>query len=441
MARRRLTAEERKQHPFFSESIINLDVEEVKSELQRSILLAFLFGIIFIVALANFLLIDHSVSEYYGGTSSFLIVLSWIVVFLFYQIGIVSYLRKKLLSNQKTTTTFKIIHTMIEVSFPSLVCLYMVSEQNMLSFIDSPIMLMHFLLIILSVLHLDPRVSRFTGLFAGLQYAALTYYGYTYTTALAAYTPVIPQNGHYVRSLVIVLCGWAAAFVSGELIKRIKVAFENQQAKNELELLFGQHVSKEVSKALIEGKGVTQKLEATVMFLDIRNFTNFADSHTADEVVDYQNNFFGPVINIINQHQGVVMQILGDGIMACFGTPVPNMLHADMAFQASLKILKHTQEASDSGIIHPTHVGIGLHSGEMIAGNIGNEQRKQFSISGTPVIVASRIEQLNKKYHTEFLISEQVYQRITPGKTSIQFLGEELLKGIEKPAKIYSVNG
>jgi adenylate cyclase len=282
-------------------------------------------------------------------------------------------------------------------------------------------------------------VSRLTGILAGFQYAAITYYGFNYVTVAESYMPSTPENAHYVRSLVIVLCGWAAAFVSGELKKRIKTAFETQQAKNELELLFGQHVSKEVSKALIEGKGATKRLEATVMFLDIRNFTSFADSHSADEVVDYQNKFFGPIIDIINQHQGVVLQILCDGLMACFGTPVPNMLHADMAFQAGLKIIKHTRHDSEKGTIHPTSIGIGLHSGEMIAGNIGNEQRKQFSISGTPVIVASRIEQLNKKYQTEFLISDEVYQRITPGKTSIHFIGEEILKGIEKPAKIYQI--
>jgi len=440
LPRRRLNSEEVRNHPFFSDAIINMEVEEVKSELQRSILLAFLFGIIFIIALINFIFIDHSISEYYGGLSSFVIVIAWILAFLIYQISIVSYLKKKLLTGKKTSTTFKIIHTMIEVSFPTLLALYMISQLGMLSFIDSPILLMYFLLIILCVLHLDPRVSLFTGMLSALQYGALTYYGFNFITISAGYMPSAPENAHYVRSLIIVLCGWAAAFVSGQLKKRIKAAFDTQQAKNELELLFGQHVSKEVSKALIEEKGATKRLEASVMFLDIRNFTGFADSHSADEVVDYQNKFFGPVIDIINQHQGVVLQILGDGLMASFGTPVQNMLHADMAFQASLQILKHTQQASNKGHIHPTTIGIGLHSGEMIAGNIGNEHRKQFSISGTPVIMASRIEQLNKKYQTEFLISGEVHQRITPGKTPIHYLGEEILKGIEKPVKIYRVD-
>jgi adenylate cyclase len=175
------------------------------------------------------------------------------------------------------------------------------------------------------------------------------------------------------------------------------------------------------------------------MFLDIRNFTVFADTHSAEEVIDYQNKFLSPLMDIINQHQGVVFQILGDGLMACFGSPGENVLHADMAFQAGLNILKQVREASDRKLIPPTTVGIGLHSGMMVTGNIGNQNRSQFSISGTPVIVASRIEQLNKKYNSQFLISGQVYNQIAKGKMEISFLGQETLRGLGDPVDIYKV--
>ena len=176
------------------------------------------------------------------------------------------------------------------------------------------------------------------------------------------------------------------------------------------------------------------------MFVDIRNFTNFADTHSAEEVNEYQNKCLGPLIDIINLHQGVVFQILGDGLMACFGSPVENSLHADMAFQSGINILRHVDKASNDHLIPTTRIGIGLHSGLVVTGNIGNEQRKQFSISGTPVIVASRIEQLNKKYGTEFLISRQVYDQISPGKTHIELLGEEPLRGLEKPIEVFKVS-
>ena len=175
------------------------------------------------------------------------------------------------------------------------------------------------------------------------------------------------------------------------------------------------------------------------MFLDVRNFTAFADTHTAEEVIDYQNKLLSPLMDIINQHQGVVFQILGDGLMACFGSPGENVLHADMAFQASLEIITQVRKASEQKTIPPTVVGIGLHSGLMVTGNIGNENRRQFSISGTPVIVASRLEQLNKKYGTQLLISGQVYNQIAKGIKQISYLGEELLRGIGTPVEVYKV--
>jgi adenylate cyclase len=416
-----------------------MKVEEVKSEFQRSVLLVIIFLVILIVSSVNFFLITESIVRFYGGTSTFLTLVCFVIVFLVYQGLTLLYLRKKLKANQSTSTFYKIVHTMVELSFPSAILFYMMHEQKMLSFMDSPIALVYFLFVILSILHLDFKVNIFAGVFAAAQYVCLVYYGFNYVDFPSAYSTIAPENSYYIRAIIIMLSGLAAAFVSAELKSRIKSTFDFQEKKMELEVLFDRQVSKEVSKALIEEKGVTKRQEATVMFLDIRNFTAFADTHSAEEVIDYQNKFLSPLMDIINQHQGVVFQILGDGLMACFGSPGENVLHADMAFQAGLSILKQVREASDKKVIPPTLVGIGLHSGMMVTGNIGNQNRSQFSISGTPVIVASRIEQLNKKYNSQFLISGQVYDQIEKGKTEIFFLGQETLRGLADPVDIYKV--
>ncbi|MBA4053447.1 MAG: hypothetical protein C0490_01925 [Marivirga sp.] len=416
-----------------------LGQEEVKSEYLRSLLLAGIFFAILLIALLNYIVIERSLAEYYGGIQTFLKIITFILLFILYQLINIRFLRNKIRASQTIGIRYKVIHTTIEISFPSGIMLFIMYELQMLTFIDSPVVLTYFLLLILSVLHLDYRVNIFAGLFAAIQYACIIYYGFEYVVPATIYKTALPENSYYVRSVILALSGGAAAFVSAELKKRITSAFEFREAKNKVELIFGQQVSKEVSKALIEEAGLTKKLEATVMFLDIRNFTSFADSHSADEVIEYQNKFVSPVIDIINLHQGVVFQILGDGLMACFGAPVQNTLHADMAFQASINILKQVEKASNLKVIPPTKIGIGLHSGLVVTGNIGNEQRKQFSISGTPVIVASRIEQLNKKYNTEFLISGEVYKQIVPGKIVISHLGLEPIRGIEKGVEIYKI--
>ena len=424
---------------FFLEAISNLKLEEAKSEFQRTYLLIILFFLILLVSFSNFFLLRESIIDFYGGTSAFFTLISFVIVFLIYQVLVLQYLKAKLRLVSGTSTAYKFIQTMIELSFPTGIMFYMMHHLKMLSFLDSPVALIYFLFIILSILHMDFKVNIFAGFFAAAQYAFLVYYGYNHVDHSEIYSSSTPENSHYIRSVIMVLSGGAAAFVSAELKNRMRTTLDFQDKKNEIEALFGQQVSKEVSKALIEDKGITKKREATVMFLDIRNFTAFADSHTADEVIDYQNQFLSPVIDIINQHQGVVFQILGDGLMACFGSPGENVLHADMAFQASLEILKQVKEACENKIIPETRVGIGLHSGLMVTGNIGNENRRQFSISGTPVIVASRIEQLNKKYDTQLLISGQVYQQIVRGKMEITYLGEEPLRGIGTPVDVYKV--
>lgn len=424
----------------FPEHSASLEVEELKSEYTRSLLLIGFFSTILIVAFLNYIFLERNLAEYYGGFKTFSKIVGFIIFFIAFQLANIQFLKKSMIAARRTSFRYKIIHTIIEISIPSFIMVFIMGDLKKLSFIDTPIMLVYFPLITLSILHLDYRVNIFAGLFSALLYAGVVYYAFEKVNIISETNAAVPANSYYLRCLLLALAGGAAAFVSGELKKRIKSALEFQQEKDKVEFLFGQQVSKEVSRAIIEDKGATKRREATIMFVDIRNFTNFADMHSAEEVNEYQNKCLGPIIDIINLHQGVVFQILGDGLMACFGSPVENSLHADVAFQAGINILRQVDKASNDQIIPNTRIGIGLHSGLVVTGNIGNEQRKQFSISGTPVIVASRIEQLNKKYGTEFLISRQVYDQISPGKIHVELLGTEPLRGLEKPIELFKVS-
>jgi len=422
-----------------TDPIEGLELENFKTEFLRSILLIGLCTLGLLATIVNYAFIDETVLNVFGGSSMYFAVQGWLGSFILYEACVLFYLRAKFKYSRPVSLRFKLINTIVEVTYPTVFILYAMYTQRILIVIDSPITYMYFLFIILSILHLDFKINMLTGILAAFQYAVLTYIGYNLIDTQGDPALIVPQNSHYVRGVIYVLCGGAAAFVSLELRNRIRASFQSQQAQNRLELLFGQQVSKEVSKALIEGGGDGRRQEATVMFVDVRNFTAFADAHPAEDVIEYQNKLLAPAIDVINHHQGVVFQILGDGLMACFGSPVENVLHADMAYQAGLGILKRLKELNSTDEIPVTNIGIGLHSGTLVTGNIGSEHRKQFSISGTPVIIASRIEQLNKKYESQFLISEEVYNRITPGKQTITFLGDELIRGLGTPVKIYKV--
>jgi adenylate cyclase len=415
------------------------EVEISKSEYQRTRLMIGTFLLGLVIVISNYFFLDPHITDYYGGARSYFSSVLWLALLVVYEVIILRMIILFQRKGRRITNRFKYTYTLIEISFPSLLMFYMVDIKGMLVFIDSPIMLMYFLFIIFSTLHLDFRLSLVTGLLAAIELAIVVYYGYHHKIIHPNYAPNLPENSFYLRSVILTIAGGAAGFVAEEVKKRVRSSFESQHAKDEMEMLFGQQVSKEVLKALVEDRDTIKKTTATVMALDIRNFSGFAEKSSPDEIMEFQNKIFGPLLKIINQHQGVVNQILGDGIMATFGSPVENLLHADMAFLAGLKIIDKVKELCDEGIIPDTKVGIGLHLGQVITGNIGNEQRKQYSISGTAVIIAFRVEQLNKDFGSEFLITEEVLKNIAPGKIPIQFIGSSSLKGLDSMVNIYKV--
>ncbi len=413
--------------------------ELAKSEYLRTRLIIIFLAIGVGISTINYFFLTDDTIRIFGGSTNYLAVVGWLVMFILYEIIMLRMISISQKRGQRISKTFQLVQTLVEVSLPSVLMLYMIDFHDQLLFIDSPLALLYFLFLILSVLHLDFKLSFFTGLLAAVQFAAIVYFAFHTVETEAELDKLLPENSFYIRSLVILISGQAAGFVAEELKKRIHHTFELQQAKNEIEILFGQQVSREVLQTLTAENGKTKKLEATVLALDIRNFSAFAEDKSPDEIMDFQNRIFSPIIKIINQHQGVVNQILGDGIMATFGTPVVNPLHPDMAFEAALQIRKKVFELSENGIIPETRIGIGIHTGDVITGNIGNEIRKQYSISGSAVIIAFRVEQLNKDFQTDILITDAVKNRITPGGIDLIPLGKQTMKGFEYEVELYKV--
>jgi adenylate cyclase len=416
-----------------------MELEIAKSEFQRTLIMlgAFIVGLIFVIA--NYFILDRTIVEYYGGTANYFTTVAWVIVMIAYELVILFLIARMVRKRMRLSYTFKVVHSFIEVTFPGVVLFYMVDVQGMLSFVDSAVVFLYTLFIILSVLHLDFKINVLVGLLAALQYAGIVYYGFHFANVKDSYRVTVPENSLYLRSMVMLICAAAAGFVSEEVKRRIKKAFDWQQQKQDMQELLGQQVSHEVAEALVADRASSRKQEATVLALDLRDFTRFAEYRTPDEIHEFQNKIFGPILDVIHMHQGIVNQIMGDGLMATFGTPNSNPLHADMAFQAALSILHKVKELCTNGIIPETRVGIGLHSGVVITGNIGSKARKQYSISGSAVIIAFRVEQLTKELDSELLITEEVKNRILVGKATLTSLGAKPLKGFGTSMNIYRV--
>lgn len=217
--------------------------------------------------------------------------------------------------------------------------------------------------------------------------------------------------------------------------------FEIENKKKAINL-FGQQVSKEVALELLSDsyKSGSKKLFACIMFLDIRDFTPFVADKEPDEIIQYQNDVFGFMIDLVSKHHGIINQFMGDGFMATFGAPASSGNDCQNAVDASIEIVRTLQKKSSQGSLPPTKIGVGLHAGHIVTGNVGTQERKQYSITGNTVILASRIEQLNKEYQSEILVSKEVFDRIDQQELNAIPLGSVILKGRQEPIEVIRIS-
>jgi class 3 adenylate cyclase len=143
------------------------------------------------------------------------------------------------------------------------------------------------------------------------------------------------------------------------------------------------------------------------------------------------------MIDIIIKHKGIVNQFLGDGYMATFGIPFSRGNDILNAVNSSIEILENLKTKIEKNELPNIRIGIGLHAGNVVAGNVGTNQRKQYSISGETVIISSRIEQLNKEFDSQLLISEEVFENIDCLNLNFVDLGKVIVKGRKNPLKIF----
>lgn len=125
--------------------------------------------------------------------------------------------------------------------------------------------------------------------------------------------------------------------------------------------------------------------------------------------------------------------------MVTFGAPLPVQNHSQKAVNAAVEVLEQLESAVRTGAISPTRIGIGIHTGEAVTGNIGTDTRQQYSITGSVVIMASRIEQLNKEFHSQILVSEDLIQNIDINKNGMDLYKNICLKRFEKPVTLYKL--
>ena len=178
-----------------------------------------------------------------------------------------------------------------------------------------------------------------------------------------------------------------------------------------------------------------------VLFSDIRNFTTLSETYSAEEVVALLNDYFTRMIEPIFKYEGTLDKFIGDAIMAVFGAPLKHDDDAERAVRAALDMRRALQVYNRERLakgMPGIETGIGITMGEAISGNIGSEQRMDYTVIGDTVNVASRLEGLTKSYENKILINEAIYLEVKD-KISCVDLGWAQVKGKEGSVHIFGV--
>jgi adenylate cyclase len=417
------------------------EFEKTLSEYKRVKIICYLLAIGMLVSILNNYLDFLDLQKFFKYKTSGYAIIIWVFFFLNYELIFLFLLRRYIKNKLSINDHVKLAHTLIEIVFPGILMFMLTIIEERAVYLDAPYFLTYFLLIAISSLQLNFRLSFFLGVMAALQYSALTYYIYNYIIPANDLKAHMPIASYYVRAVMMLFTGAASGMIAIEINNRVQNSFKQLFEKQKIINLFGQQVSREIVDELILRKDEldVKRVNATIMFLDIRNFSTYAETKDPQEIIEFQNNIFDPLIEIISKHKGLVNQFLGDGFMASFGIPLQTTNHQQKAFDAGLEIINKIKVLAEVGVIPVTRVGIGIHSGEVITGNIGNDIRKQYSIAGTTVITAARLEQLNKEYRTQFLITKEFLNNVKTNGQAVESLGEVLIKGFEKPVEVMCV--
>jgi adenylate cyclase len=208
------------------------------------------------------------------------------------------------------------------------------------------------------------------------------------------------------------------------------------QERERLRDAFGSYVDPDVAeRVLAEGELLEgEELEVTVMFVDICDFTAFAERASARETVTLLNGFFSLVVPIVARHGGHANKFIGDGLLAVFGAPERYRDHANRALAAACEIRDAVGERYGGEL----RVGIGLNSGPVSVGSVGGGGRLEFAIIGDTVNVGARVEQLTREKGDTILLTEATRCLLEGDVADVEPRGEVALKGKSDPIPVYT---
>jgi adenylate cyclase len=228
------------------------------------------------------------------------------------------------------------------------------------------------------------------------------------------------------------------------LSARINASLEKKRLRDQQRELISKFATKEVADDLLtSGFSLGGKhLDASAMFCDIRSFTTIAEAHEPAETIELLNDYYTLMMDAIGSEGGIVNQMVGDGLMAIFGAPLPREDHCRGAVLAACQMIELIRLFNDEQAARnkvQIGIGIGIASGRVVAGYTGTHHRATYTCVGDTVNVAARLESHTKVLNRPILIDENTRLGLDDG-IDVEAHGELPLKGKTRPVKVYAVH-
>lgn len=243
----------------------------------------------------------------------------------------------------------------------------------------------------------------------------------------------------------------------GVMGEQINIMAEQLQEREFIRETFGRYVSEEIAKTLLV-QNASEKLGGeervvTVLFCDMRGYSTLSEQMPPAQIVNMLNQYLSAMTEIIDRHNGCIIEFIGDAIFAVFGAPQYIADHAEKAVRCAIdmrtRLSQLSQELQESGItrywksdeIIDLRARIGIHTGHVVAGNLGSSTRMKYAVIGDTVNVAARLEQMNKELGTDILLSRDVYS-LLPEELAREMIkqGDHHVKGRQQSVSVYSVD-
>lgn len=211
--------------------------------------------------------------------------------------------------------------------------------------------------------------------------------------------------------------------------------------------VLGRYVSEQVAKEILKDPSRLalggERTDVTILFCDINDFTTMSEKKDPAEIINILNDYFDRMEKVIFQHGGTLKQFVGDEIMVITGAPQPNPDHAFQMVKIALGMvdeLASWRESRERAGLESFDVKFGIHSGRVVAGNVGSHRRTEYTTVGDVVNTTSRIMGLTKKYGARVLISEETYNRVKD-RVAAEKKGSSQVKGRESEVVVYELKG